>query len=292
VTKRKMADLEFWTLRMLRIGIPLGGALIFGYVMNIRENSIWSAPNAFGVPTWSLWCEIFYYIAYPIFNRMIERLGVDRLLFVSYVAAFFVFIQTQQWSNPFFFYSGGRCFWLTAVLGLPFWLSGVRLAVKYDARKKAGTRLGGNIWLFRGLIYITQASAALLAFRGWIGAPLGLFMAMPLWIRWIEREMDHYAQRREVVIWKLLGAMSFSIYLTHLSLYKWGICITGQSMPGAIRWLLSFSVIVLGAFAFHKAIEAPSYHFAKWASRKWRGKGILAPERSPVYAFEKLREEG
>jgi peptidoglycan/LPS O-acetylase OafA/YrhL len=276
---KRFVATEFLNQRLLRIGLPLIGALGFGWLVDIQRGSMHVPIDPFGdplgVPIWSLWCEMIYYVCYPLINRLISRFGMQTLFVASILPSILVFFTTHQWNEKFFFHSGGICFWRTAVMGLPFWLGGGRLAENLRAMYRSEHILQiphYTIWLYRVGIYFAQGVSSFLAQRFSIGIPLTLLLLMPLFFRWLEMEIRYFSTRPESGILERIGIFSYSIYLIHISIYKILQPLNEMPWPLAFRWFLSLGLILAGSWCFYRCVELPSHRLAKaaggWLKRR------------------------
>ena len=272
---------EFLVNRGIRIGLPLCAALIVGLAAGLRPRSVLTDVLLCGVPVWSLWCEIIYYILYPLLNRLISKWGVKSLFGMSLVPAIGIFVATGQWNKPQFFHHGGACFWKTAVLGLPFWMLGAWLAVStYEA---ASERINcdrgviqSRLWLTRGVVWVVQALGVVLAYRFSVGIPLTLFLSLPLFVFWLRQEMRHFSLHPEPAILVWLGRMSFSIYLIHLSVFLVIQPLNVKSWSIAGSWLLTTMAVLFCSWGFYYLVERPSHRLAKSAAA-WMRRRMSPP---------------
>jgi peptidoglycan/LPS O-acetylase OafA/YrhL len=109
--------LPFYTLRFLRIGIPLGAAVVICWIIgyNIRGFS-----NAI---LCSLYAELIYYAIYPLVLVAIRTIGWKWLMTIAWVGAGFVILLNPSAGD--YHVNAVRLNWL---LGFPCWLMGCRLA--------------------------------------------------------------------------------------------------------------------------------------------------------------------
>jgi peptidoglycan/LPS O-acetylase OafA/YrhL len=259
---------KFLARRLLRIGLPLAAALVLGWLVGLRTPFFAYTPSAFGVPTWSLWCELMYYFLYPFLHRLILRVGIDWIFAIGFVPSLVVLLTAHLWNQPHFFDRGGVFFWRTAIMGLPFWLGGARLAANLQAAYSSGpiSRISiPTIWLYRVAAYLGQGVSCLLAYRYSIGSPLTLFLLMPLFLIWMQMEIRYWSNCPESQILVWLGTMSYSIYLIHFSIFQIQRTLNQGHSPLAIRWLLSLGFILVCSWIFYRCIELPSHRLAKAA---------------------------
>jgi peptidoglycan/LPS O-acetylase OafA/YrhL len=272
---RSLPEAEFLTQRFLRIGVPLAAALGLGWLAGLRGQSVWTAPISFGVPIWSLWCEIIYYIFYPFLYRLISRFGIKWAFAASLLPCLIVLFTMRQWSEPRFFNDGGICFWRSAIMGLPFWLSGVWLAVRGRATFSSGNSsriTSSKIGLYRVAVYFAQGVSCLLAYRFSIGCSLTLLLLMPLFVMWMQMEIRYFSSRQEPRLLAGLGAMSYSIYLIHLSIFALLLPLNEKLWPLPFRWLISIGSILACSWVFYRCVELPSHRLARaagaWVRRR------------------------
>ena len=256
---------RFLARRFIRIGLPLIGALVFGWCCGWRIHlaRVPYEPGVLGVPLWSLWCEMLYYLCYPVLFWTFNKFRLERVFLLSFLPAMAVFFRTAQWRNPAFFVSGGAFFWRTALLGLPFWLLGAKLAEEFHSSAQQMPVRAAQIWALRGVVYLVQGAEVLLAYRCRIGIPLTLFLSMPLIAYWLKTELGYYAARSETGRLSSLGAMSYSIYLIHLSILKINYLPAVKQLPHLAAWFVVIPSVLAISWLFHRFIEAPSHCLAK-----------------------------
>jgi len=290
-TGKQMITSEFLVQRLLRIGIPLAVALILGWSFGVPSGSFWKEAVTFGVPIWSLWCEMMYYLIYPVIYWLIRRRGVNVPLVLSFIPAAFALCSNHQWSKPFFYLNGGTCFWMTALMGLPFWLAGSWLAESVRTNRSGNGVVRNTktrLWLCRLAMYWIQGLMAVLAFKFGIGLPLMLFLSLPFFVFWIRNEISYYSQNPEPPLVAWLGGISYSIYLVHVSFYIVLQTANVQPWPLLARWLLSVGVILFGSWMFYRIAELPSHRLAKIVGKRLRLRDVVTgmPNRiQPESAF-------
>jgi peptidoglycan/LPS O-acetylase OafA/YrhL len=90
-------------------------------------------------------------------------------------------------------------------------------------------------------------------------------------------EIRYFSVRQEQRWLAWLGAMSYSIYLIHISIFELLRAANSQPWPLAFRWLLSISVILVCSWIFHRGVELPSHRFAKAVGARLRRRASVAP---------------
>lgn len=222
---------------------------------------------------WSLICEMIYYALYPGLLALRRRAGSWRpLLGVAFVGAIGVALgialrrpeQREIFESSVF---------LSALHGLPFWLLGCALAERFAGEPDATPPPSlARVILFRaGLL---GAVGAMLGLKRslqvghiWTLLPFAVFAG-----HWLHVEIRR--ARLKPARWcESLGAWSYSLYVVHMPAFvlladhvSWRP-IVGRM--GAVGWTLQMGGVLLLAWLFYRAIEAPSHALARRVARRF-----------------------
>ena len=260
VTGKKFQLLPFYTLRFLRIGIPLAGAVglcwLIGYNVRGYSNKI----------LWSLYAELIYYAIYPVVLLAIRSIGWKWLMAIAWAGAAYVVLQNPSAGD--YHVNGWRLTWL---LGLPCWLMGCRLAeqvAKEMAMPEAERPKAFNVWPLRGAAWGTSAVASFLRFHTPLGYPWTLNFFAIFAKFWIHQEIRRYAVRPPKRIFEWAGAWSYSIYLMHMPVAAVVMKLIGPDPQSyAVFGYLLVPLVLLGSYAFYLIVERPGHWLARSASK-------------------------
>lgn len=250
------ALVPFYTRRYLRIGIPLVGAIAFAQLVGMKysllENSV----------LWSIVCELIYYTLYPLLLLIRHKFGWRFLLPLAFAGSAAVILFDPAAKNyPAY---GAKATWL---LGLPCWLLGCRLAEQLDQARVVPSKY--QIWTWRTACWLGSVFCLFLRFHGGIGYPYTLNVFAIVVFLWLAREA-RYASIHPHPGWLAwMGTWSYSIYLIHRpAQHAWNLLERPEYGPMA-DWLLSYTFVLLLAFAFFLAVEWPSHEFSRWISKRF-----------------------
>lgn len=267
---------EYFLRRYLRIGLPLGAAVLLvrlvGPTPTFWENSV----------LWSLYAEIIYYTAYPLLMWAQRRVGWNALLATAYGAALLVVLRDPH-ASIYAAYGLG----LNWVVGLPCWLLGCRLADQADVL--SGTRVP-TIWLWRLGVWAGSVLCSVLRFHGNIGYPLTLDVFAVLVFFWLRQEIRQFRYQKPPAFLERAGGWSYSLYLMHFpALWAFGtLGLSRLPLPGAVLWLMQIVLALLTAYVFYTLVERPSHWLARQFKRRQGDKpASFAPasgESQPVLA--------
>ncbi len=252
--------LPFYTLRFLRIGIPLAAAVgicwVIGY--NIRGFS-----NAI---LWSLYAELIYYALYPLVLVAIRTIGWKWLLTIAWAGAAFVILQNPAAGD--YHVNTVRLTWL---LGLPCWLMGCRLAeqvAKEMSLPETDRPTAVNVWPLRGIAWGISSLANFLRFHSPLGYPWTLNFFAIFAKFWIHQEIRRYAVRPPKRLFEWAGSWSYSIYLVHMPISAVLMKLIGPDPEFyAVAGYALLPLVLLGSYLFFLVVEKPGHWVAREASR-------------------------
>ncbi len=255
--------IPFLTRRLIRISIPVVAALLLAELMG---------PYARGglyLVLWSLYCEMAYYVAYPLMRLVFTRTGL--LLFT--VASFLIsaILIAICWHTPYF---QDLPIVLTSLIMLPAWLAGCLLAEMIASG--FAVRLRGSISLWRLALWGYAAGAELFFFHGpfKIGWPALLTPFYIFAFFWLLKEIQHFKERGASAFLEWCGKWSYSLYLIHnIVIYEL------LDFPGTqtLTWAIRVIAILASSLAFYGLVEYPAHQLARTAARRVTTYLPLAP---------------
>jgi peptidoglycan/LPS O-acetylase OafA/YrhL len=213
---------------------------------------------------WSLYCEIAYYLIYPLLFLAFKRGWTAPVLVLSTLAAVVVLLcigpLDYYWEAPTL---------LLMVIGLPNWILGCLLAERRGASRPVVVTPAA-IWAWRlGAIVLSALLKALVShgpFR--VGYPESHWIIALYAFFWVGHELDFYRFRAAPSWFEAAGRASFSLYLVHgpilelFGLYRYPAGSLGFG-AGALLWLAQLAAIGLATWLFYLVIEAPYHRFAR-----------------------------
>ncbi len=247
---------EYFLRRYLRIGIPLGVAVILMHLGG-RELTVWENSVL-----WSLYAEIIYYTVYPVLMVAQKRFGWKALLTAAFVAAGLVILRDPH-AKLYAAYGIG----FNWILGLPCWLMGCRLADEADTL--TGARVPA-IGLWRIGVWAASCLCSALRFHGPFGYPYTLDLFAVLVFFWLRQEIRHFRFVAPPSFLERAGAWSYSLYLMHFpALWAFGaLSRSPLPLPAWAVWLLQISFALVCAYSFYWLVEKPSHWLARQFKRR------------------------
>lgn len=206
---------------------------------------------------WSIYCELLYYLAYPLLKPAIRRFGVRTLFGVASVVAFGILIYRHPTSF----------FWQLdilsmALVGLPAWLLGCVLAEQLSTQPAQSVSVK-RIWTWRILMVALQAILKMPVVHGpvLIGYPESHWIYAIAGFCWLWHEINH-AREHPMPDWlERCGAWTYSLYLVHnpALLFFQGF----KGIHPAWLWPVQTAGLALAAYVFYKLVESPSHQLAR-----------------------------
>jgi peptidoglycan/LPS O-acetylase OafA/YrhL len=249
VANGRLDVLRYLTRRLIRIGVPLAVLL---YASATIGGAIEDGANAV---LWSVYCEIIYYLVYPLILLAERRVALYWLVGAAWIVSYAVVVT--HWSV---LYHGFLGVGLSTVVGLPCWLLGCLLAEKIGRREADST---SSIWWWRlaalGLSVILQIPVSHGPVRIGYPASHGLFAIFAYF--WIEREISHFATNGCSRMLEWLGRWSYSTYLVH-NIVIAAFIELGTSAHPVLLWAPQLAAIGLASYLFYLIVERPSHWLA------------------------------
>ncbi len=260
--KRPLFVPAFYANRCLRLALPAFAAIVLTWLTGMVKPF---SPN--GVPIWSLWCELLYYLFYPAFLPLIKKGRLPALLAGSFAGAVLVLALSE--SHTYYHEFG---WWQTTLIGLPVWLLGAFLAEKVSGRPiiASGKTL---LWFTRTLVLAASLVTLSLSYANFLGLGWSLTLASPLLYLWIRQEISHYTTRPEPRLLALVGGMSYSIYLVHQLILHMLAKAPLDKLGANLAWSLKIICVLGFSYGFYALIERPSHRFSR-NTGSWVGKRL------------------
>lgn len=258
--KEKFDVASYLVRRIFRIGIPLLIVVLIAIHFNLFNR----------VPVWSLYCELFYYVIYPVLFWI--KVSWRKKLIVSFVVAFVIVISLDvniftailtHSNNGYKFELWELGVLPTFFIGLPAWLIGVVLANKIDTLQYEVKFK--SLLFYRFLVYSTSCALLVAAFHFHISYIISLNIFALFAVKWIEKEIVYYRNHNTNRIFEFLGRISYSIYLIH------GLLITFLSLyivHKAWSYPLYVLIPILISLILYYLVELPSHKLALYLSKK------------------------
>jgi peptidoglycan/LPS O-acetylase OafA/YrhL len=256
---------NFLLARFCRIGIPLICAYFLSLALVVNLDKI----------LWSLYCEIAYYLAYPLLRYLFSQYGIKRVLFVSLSAAILTSLLPDDNAGNFFFFEGVASPMGTIILGLPIWLLGCMLAESMISQKELRFKdvIALRFWvLFMGLALpiLSFMDEVISGFPSifLLNTKYSFLLSSPLIYCWLLAEITQKDTPKIYSYLKPFGAGAYSIYLMHI----FGAPIF-QSLPvfydPFFNWVVIVSIVLLISTIFYFSIEKPSHRLGRRLSKKF-----------------------
>ena len=242
----------FLSRRLVRIGLPLLTVLLVSKALGP-----W-ATAALETVLWSVYCELAYYVTYPMLLACRRQRSMERLMVVgTALAALLILVlpvPTRLWGYGI----------ATAVICYPLWLVGAWLAER-NGRTAKPSKIALVFWRLGA---ITLGYILAMMHRYWIGpapwftaAAVGLFS-----IRYLPLEIAHWRETAPPRWSERFGGASYSLYLVHILPVAYFL----QFPLGLSFWPAAIAAITaIGACAYLAFLlcERPALRIAKSIGR-------------------------
>jgi len=253
---RPMRIASFYTARLLRLAVPAAAAIALAWVCGFRPKS-----PLVTIPIWTLYCELAYYLCYPLLLPLLRRGFSPRLLAGSYLFAGMVLALSPSYLG---YHEYG--FLGTTVIGLPVWLLGATLAQQERRNPSRGDRRRRLI-LLRLAVFGFGAATQVAANLAMVGLGWTLTAGSPLLYFWVREEIAHFRRCAPQRAFESMGAWSYSLYLVHLACLYLLAQFPLWRLGGNVAWALTIVLTMSCAFAFYWAVEGPSHRLSQYAGR-------------------------
>lgn len=248
--------IPFLVRRLVRIVIPM---IVIGMIASHYN-------QYYALPLWSLYCELAYYILYPVLFSI--KWSWNTKLYLSYiVCAVFVAVllgANAGWLTGIHF-NGRGPYWQTCIIfiNLPSWLLGVVLAEHIDKFK--GTITYGQLWLMRGGAQLLAMATVVLRMHYHINYTYSLIICSLFFYKWLEAEIIYHRDHPAGTWSEYLGKFSYSLYLCHLLCLPFVAHFLRLNM---YTYLLYIVLPIVISYVAYLLIEWPAHALARWLGKR------------------------
>lgn len=256
VGKDRLDWRRFLVKRMVRIVPPLVAAMLLANLLGPAYRAF------FDLALWSIYCEIAYYLAYPIVFPFLDRRPITALA-MSFGLAIAIAAAKPTALAPWEF---GPLTWLVFA---HLWLAGALVADRIRRRGIGAPPSVMILMMWRGGAVLLSAFTTVATFHlpvkigaCWTFLPMAVFA-----LGWLPRELASYMARPPLRALERAGLAGYSSYLMHT------IALVGSKMllAGSLSvWALPLPaiLIVAASFLFYIGIERPFHRLAQWLGKR------------------------
>lgn len=254
--------LLFLARRIVRIGLPLASILL---IISFAGKDALEVEK--GV-LWSVYCEIAYYLTYPLLLAARRRWSLERLfgLSVAASAVLLILLPAQQLIWQYGCWTAPICY--------PLWILGAMLAEKVPL---IAAQKSQRLWQWRAGIVLAAGACALVRHLAWATDMSALtyvvtgLLAFPFLRQEIANSMAVVPSR----LTESLGGASYSIYLVH----RFPLSLVDRASLQWPYWMaasVELALVAACSFGFFFLCERPalmlarSISFAPVGSRRFR----------------------
>jgi peptidoglycan/LPS O-acetylase OafA/YrhL len=260
VGKDRLDALRFFQRRLTRVVPPV----VIVYLACLAAGPAYQ--TALSSVLWSLYCEIAYYLVYPLLFLAFRRGWTVHVLILSAAAA----AAALAFIGPLDYYWGAPTP-LLIVIGFPNWILGCLLAERRAAQgARKGPVTAREIWAWRfGALMLSSALKAMVMHGPVrLGYPESHWLIAVYAFFWVGRELDFYRDRPAPRWSEAAGHMSFSLYLIHSPVIEWfGFANSPPASLGfdraATLWLAQLVAIGIATALCYLLVEAPFHRLAR-----------------------------
>jgi peptidoglycan/LPS O-acetylase OafA/YrhL len=301
-----VGPLRFWWNRVARIwplhlttlvlavvvgvGVAVSGS---GLVPNLLLLQAWWPQQhvyfGFNAVSWSLSCEVFFYLCFPLLYRWLSALSPVRRVQVVVAITLALLVYPGLFSLTVAPRDPAGWEWTTYVL--PLWRLGefaVGIVAALAVRDGWRLRLSGRMAL-AGAVVIGAVYVGVGEWRGALpNRPLTETVAMLLIaLVLVALAVDELRGRRGWLSSRTmvrLGAASYALYLCHALLYGWLVArwpATGEGAMRVLGWSGYVGAAVGLALLLHHAVEVPSERALRRLADRRRPADVV-PYPAPV----------
>lgn len=241
--------LLFIARRMVRIGIPLFAMILLamlvgGDAMDLEQGVLWS-----------IYCEIAYYVSYPLLLVARRRWGLERVLWFS-IAVSIILVLTHRPVPRMWEYGLA-----TALICYPLWIMGAMLAEHVPTIKPCPSR---HLWTWRIGMPVAAACCAVARHFEWANSLPAITYAVigALSVPFLRQEIAHAKAVPPRPLTEKLGKASYSLYLVHIVPLIFVIRATGN-LSQWIAGPLAFAVVAASTLTFYFLCEKPALLLAR-----------------------------
>jgi peptidoglycan/LPS O-acetylase OafA/YrhL len=270
-TRKALPVVPFWAARLVRIMIPALAAIALAKLAELKFYNFWD-----GYILWSIVCELFYYMLYPVFLFTTKWLSWRSQFYFALTLCFAIGIGvgSDEYGNPHVY-----GMFLNWIIGLPSWLAGCMLAEQIGtAREATQASSKGEVILWRLFV----AGIASWLFWSSMNTAFGFYLTLNgfalLVFLWIKAEI-HFLTRRQDSVLERVGKWSYSMYLVHMPAFV----ILGRFFTPSwseLTQVFVFPFVLYVCFLFYRWVELPAHNYARYLFKKIDPHEILVPART------------
>lgn len=245
---------SFLIRRYIRILIPLLLCLGLTLAMGLPTDTVGRLVG------WSIECELIYYTIYPVLLQIGRKVGWGKLvaLFLPVSLIYIGLTNPRAGMYPSF------GLWGNALIGLPCWILGVKLAEYSPKLWKPSLR---NLWISRALLFFASMLCFSMMLHMKIGLPWSLNFFAVLSFFWLSQEIHHFQNKLPIGWLEWGGKWSYSLYLIHgplnVQFDRWELNLGGN----LIEWGLKILFILIFSYVFYLIVEKPSHQLARYLGK-------------------------
>jgi peptidoglycan/LPS O-acetylase OafA/YrhL len=252
--RKKLQPGTFLIRRYIRILIPLLACIVCLKFIGMTYDTVGRLVG------WSIECELIYYTAYPLILILARRIGWTALILITFPLA--LILVLPRLPSAMMYPSFGMLW--NAVLGLPCWLIGCKLAegFKPDTLPPMRTK-----WIWRVLVLFCSSLVFSCMLHLKIGFPWTLNFFAIVTFFWLKNEI--YTRKENCFpILEWAGKWSYSLYLMHGPLANVFNRMQLKTPHVIIEWTLRLMFVLIFSYLFYLAFEKTSHHLARSITKK------------------------
>jgi len=251
---------SFLAQRLTRIGLPLAAAVML--------HQVFGTVPWFKNIVWSIYCEIIYYLGYPLLRPLIAGIGAGRLVTLTFVVSWLFCLLPEDGYGHIIAYGDGWT-WLVC---LPAWLCGCLLAEWIagklpvpNAVARATAWITEHQWLVGTRVAVWALSSVLLVLGMEEMVPFKYSVpAFALVVMvWLFAELKRPCAESWM---SSAGFAGYSIYLCHPA----ANLIKQDHFPALhplLFWCVRIAMVAAVCALFYFVIEKPSHQLARKLGR-------------------------
>lgn len=229
--------------------VPLGAVVLLALQFNVNYSPI------AGWVTWSLVCELIYYLVYPFVRKNASN---ELMIFVFFTAGLVAQIFLVDFDNILNLIR-------QVIVYFPAWLLGCYLAEKNISDNFGSSNKDFDKILWRLIVVAASFLIGFLHYTNLINMSWGLMIFPFLVYFWLKAEIKNDAN---ILYFAKLGCWSYSLYLVHpivlIGLMKY--INYSRYMPGHLgQSLYPIFIALIFSYGFYWVVEYPSHRLAKQA---------------------------